>query len=122
VQILVADACPLQRHFLRLYLSRLGLRARFVADSEGAIGEIYAERLDLVVVDLTLPEGSQLVEAARSQHPRAVIIGLGRFSAGVDAWLARPFGEAEFREVLGQCWRERPQDGAVSYLARGRCL
>ena len=134
MRILVADDSALLRHLVKRYLQGLGFQARYVADGEHAIGEIYAEPLDLFIVGLKLPfgEGFQVIQAARCQHPRARIIAISSlseewarqtaFQQGADHFLLKPFTQAEFREVLGRAVSETSGYIASPTLARVRHL
>lgn len=134
MRILVADDSALLRHLVKRYLQGLGLEARYVADGEHAISEIYAEPLDVLIVDLMMPygDGFQVIQAARCQHPRARIIAISTlteewaretaFQQGADSFLLKPFTESEFREVLGRAVSETSGYGSPSTLARVRHL
>lgn len=134
MNVLVADDSALLRHLVKRYLQGLGLQARYVADGEHAIGEIYAEKLDLLIVDLMMPRGDgfQVIQAARCQHPRARIVAISAleeewarqnaFQQGADHFLLKPFTEREFREVLTRVGSEPPGYGTPPPLARLRNL
>lgn len=84
-----------------------------------------------MLLDVRLPDtdGFSVCRELRQKGREPILILSGRtddvdkivdLEVGADAFLAKPFHEAGFREVLSRCLRERPQHGPASPLARAR--
>jgi CheY-like chemotaxis protein len=70
--VLVVDDSPLDRRLAGALLEkRRGLTARYAADGREALAVIEAERPDVVVTDMLMPEmnGLELVAAVRERYP-----------------------------------------------------
>jgi DNA-binding response OmpR family regulator len=117
--VLLVEDSPGLRSALRLALQSLDLEVLEAADGRAALERLAACTPDLVVLDLVLPRvsGFEVCEALRrspQQRRVPVLVTSGRvlpedraqaLEAGADAFLAKPFGLAEFRarvkELLG---------------------
>jgi DNA-binding response OmpR family regulator len=111
--ILLVEDAPAVRSALRRCLEALGHEVREAADGRAALDELTRRSPDLVVLDLVLPQvsGYEVCEALRASSAEAhrsvpVLVISGRvlpedraeaLEAGADAFLAKPFGLAEFR-------------------------
>lgn len=109
--LVVDDEPDFQMTYVRL-LRRRGLRAIATGSRHEGLTLIEREPLVLVIADLRLPDGDGLdvVRAARrapTPLPTIVISGFGSeasrlaaMSAGASAYLAKPFGTAEFTALV----------------------
>ena len=104
--LLVEDDQAIARPLLRA-LEREGFAVEHVEAGEPAIARVHAGGIDLVVLDLTLPDvdGLDVCRQIRSSHPALpilmltarreevdVVVGL---DAGADDYVAKPFRVAE---------------------------
>jgi DNA-binding response OmpR family regulator len=108
--LLVEDA-PAMRRVLRRCLEAMGFEVHEAADGRAALEQLKGRALDLVVLDLVLPQlsGYEVCEALRasSQHATTpVLVMSGRvlpedraqaLEAGADDFLAKPFDPTAFR-------------------------
>jgi DNA-binding response OmpR family regulator len=98
------------REIVRLHLSLAGFETEEVANGHAALDRLRADRFDLVVLDVMLPEvdGVTLCRALRSGGPnqRAGVLMLTArdtepdkvigLESGADDYLTKPFGVREF--------------------------
>src|SRR5262249_3654639 len=107
--LVVDDDCEI-RTLLREYLEKNGFRATAVADGKETRRALERSRVDLVVLDLMLPEenGLEICRALRttSDIPIIMLTALGDevdrvvgLEVGADDYLAKPFSP---RELLGR--------------------
>ncbi len=103
--VLVADDDPDMRALLRRLLERAGIRVELVADGAAALARLEAGGVDLVLVDLMMPQVNGLEfcrrvrEAEQEQHvPIIMLTGSvnaadrrAGFALGVDDYLLKPF-------------------------------
>ncbi len=99
--VLVVDDEPIIRRIAQLSLTGAGYAVSEAGDTATATSAIQsaAAPFDLVLLDLTLPDGdgATVIPAIRKHAPAArilVVSGLGELdpaSVGADAFLAKPF-------------------------------
>ena len=100
-RILVVDDSSLVRELVRTLLERAGHEVVEAADGSDGLRRLYAERPDLVVLDVTMPEldGWQTLERLRdlSDVPVLIVSGqtpapeeMGRLRPGLDGFLPKP--------------------------------
>jgi len=106
-RVLIVDDEPAIRRFLRVSLSAHGY-AVFEADGgQSALSAITAERPDLIILDLGLPDLDGLTVARRIREwastPILVLSARGQerdkvaaLDAGADDYVTKPFGVGEF--------------------------
>ncbi|ANY75981.1 DNA-binding response regulator [Paenibacillus ihbetae] len=108
--ILIIDDEPNIREVLVSYLQREQYRTLEAADGKEALEHLRDERIDLIILDLLLPdmEGEQLCARIRSFSPVPILMltaksaassRLKGFSSGADDYVLKPFDP---REVLAR--------------------
>ncbi|MGH7187614.1 MAG: response regulator, partial [Acetobacteraceae bacterium] len=112
--VLVVDDEPPIRRFLRTSLQAAGYRVVEAADAAGALRALAAEKPDLLILDLGLPDcdGIELIGELRkpaSQTVPPIIVLSARdderskveaLDRGADDYLSKPFGVAELMARL----------------------
>lgn len=116
---MVEDA-PALRRVLRRCLEAMGFEVHEAADGRAALQQLEARALDLVVLDLALPQlsGYEVCEALRASPLHAttpVLVMSGRvlpedraqaLEAGADDFIAKPFDPTAFRARVEALLRE----------------
>jgi len=102
IRILVADDEPRIRSFLRAVLEPAGYQVFLAADGKDAFRQALSARVDLVIMDLVMPEqeGIETIQVLRRRAPGLGIIAMsgafgGQFlevarQIGADAVIAKP--------------------------------
>ncbi len=136
-RVLVVDDNTANRAVLVDMLTPLGFEVTAVADGETAVSEAAKFRPDLVLMDLRLPGGIDGLEATRRIRrsdlgPALRIIAISAsaydldrrecFTAGCDAFLAKPFREedlwAQIGTLLSLTWQQaEPVDSREPFAA-----
>ena len=115
--ILVADDHPINRELIRRMLVGLGQTAFLVEDGAAAFAAVRERRFDLVLMDVQMPvlsgpDATRLIRQweAEGGRARTRIVALTAsampgdreafLSAGMDAYLAKPFRRAQLEAVL----------------------
>jgi CheY-like chemotaxis protein len=115
--ILVADDHPINRELIRRMLVSLGQTAFLVEDGAAAFAAVRERRFDLVLMDVQMPvlsgpDATRLIRQweAEGGRARTRIVALTAsampgdreafLSAGMDAYLAKPFRRAQLEAVL----------------------
>src|SRR5436853_2892972 len=104
--VLVVDDEPPIRRFLRASLVAAGHRAVTADDAAGALAAVAAEKPDLVILDLALPDrsGFEVIAEIRKHSPVPIIVLSARsderskveaLDLGADYYISKPFGIAE---------------------------
>ncbi len=107
LRILVVDDERAIRHFLQITLEAEGYAVFEAANGREALAQVAAQRPDLIVLDLGLPdiEGGEVTKILRTQSQVPIIIlsvrdqeadKVAALDAGADDYLTKPFGTAEF--------------------------
>jgi two-component system KDP operon response regulator KdpE len=128
-RILVVDDEPQIRRFLRLGLQGHGFAVLEAASAEAALRAAVAERPDLVVLDLGLPdrEGFDVLQALRewSRMPVLVLSVRDReaekvraFDLGADDYVVKPFGMAELLARIRAALRRRREEESPEPIFR----
>lgn len=117
-RILLVEDDAVVRATARTVLNRMKHEVIEAADGAAAIRLIEAERFDLVITDVIMPEveGLEVVRAVRARWPECPIVAMsggGRIAKGeILDWaakfgarhvLAKPFSADELRRVVALC-------------------
>jgi signal transduction histidine kinase/CheY-like chemotaxis protein len=122
--VLIAEDNPVNQIVVQAMLGELGATGVIAANGREALLCLAAERFDLVLMDMQMPVLDGLaatrawreVEATRPTHRLPVVAMTAHapgdeasacLAAGMDAYLAKPFGMAELRGVL-ETWCRSP--------------
>jgi hypothetical protein len=123
-RILVADDVAGVRAFLRELLEQGGYEVLEAADGSEALTRALAERADLAIIDLVMPEreGIETIRSLRRQAPDMGIIAIsgafgGKFLKaasllGADALLAKPVSADELLDRVADVLERRPPGGS----------
>ena len=107
IRILVIDDEPPIRKLLRMGLSSQGYAVLEAADGRAALDQIGRETIDLVILDLGLPDmrGHELLRIIRERHAALPVVVLSSrgdeagkveaFDLGADDYVTKPFGMNE---------------------------
>jgi two-component system KDP operon response regulator KdpE len=109
--VLVVDDEPPIRRFLRTSLGAAGYRVVTADDAGGAMTGLAAEKPDVVILDLGLPDrsGLDVIAEIRKRSPVPIIVLSARsderakvqaLDLGADDYVAKPFGMAELMARL----------------------
>jgi two-component system KDP operon response regulator KdpE len=109
--VLVVDDEPPIRRFLRMSLAAAGYRVVEAVDAAGARRALAADKPDLMILDLGLPDdsGLDLIGALRRSTKLPIIVLSARdderskveaLDRGADDYVAKPFGVAELMARL----------------------
>src|SRR6185437_11841831 len=109
--VLVVDDEPPIRRFLRTSLTASDYRVLEAEDAAGAMRLLAAEKPDLVILDLGLPDrsGLELIPEIRRTSPVPIIVLSARhderskveaLDLGADDYVSKPFGMAELMARL----------------------
>jgi len=114
-RLLVIDDDPLLAETLSNLLRILGHETAIAASGEEGLMRLAAERFDLVMTDLGMPEmsGWEVAKAVKARWPKLPVIlvtgwgdaleGERPGSGGVDTVLAKPYTVAQLQDVIAQC-------------------
>jgi two-component system, OmpR family, KDP operon response regulator KdpE len=117
--VLVIDDEPPIRRLLRTGLSTQDYAVLEAPDARTALAVLGRERVDLVILDLGLPDmrGHELLRAIRAAHPDLPVVVLssrdderGKVEAldlGADDYVTKPFGMAELLARLRAALRHQ---------------
>jgi two-component system, OmpR family, KDP operon response regulator KdpE len=117
--VLVIDDEPPIRRLLRVGLATQGYALLEAPDAGTALALLKRERVDLVILDLGLPDigGHDLLRAIRADHPDLPVVVLssrgdesGKVEAldlGADDYVTKPFGMAELLARLRAALRHQ---------------
>jgi CheY-like chemotaxis protein len=115
LRVLVAEDNEINQKVALMYLARLGVEARVVADGVKAIEAVLATEYDLVLMDIQMPEldGLEATRQIRSSLPldrQPIIFGVTAhatadyqdvcLAAGMDGWLPKPLDREKLRELI----------------------
>lgn len=131
VDVLVVEDDPAIRRFLRNTLQVNGYRVREVITGAEAMVALRAQRPDLVVLDLGLPDmdGMNLIGQVRGFSPVPIVILSSRgdesgkvmaLDLGADDYITKPFGIEEFMARIRAALRHRlATDGSPPVFRTG---
>lgn len=117
-RILVVNNDPDLRNLMVGALERVGHRVAAAQDGLEALGKIYTEQYDLVVLDVALPyiDGNGLLDVIRKRSPETiVVIASGRNDSatvlqairkGAYDFIEKPVGEEELLRVVTMALQE----------------
>ena len=130
--VLVIDDEPDLLELVGLTLSRMGLKTRTAPDLESARRLLKAERFDLCLTDMRLPDGDGLdlvawIQENRASLPVAVITAHGNVESAVRAlklgafdFVSKPLDLGVLRKLVGSAIRlgAAPDEQTARVLAR----
>jgi two-component system, OmpR family, KDP operon response regulator KdpE len=118
--VLVVDDEPPILRFVRSSLSAEGYRVITAGDAAGALASVSADKPDLVILDLGLPDrsGFEVISTIRRQSSVPIIVLSARnderskvdaFDLGADDYVSKPFGVPELIARIRAALRHRFQ-------------
>lgn len=118
--VLVVDDEPPILRFVRSSLSAEGYRVITAGDATGALASVSADKPDLVILDLGLPDrsGFEVISTIRRQSSVPIIVLSARnderskvdaFDLGADDYVSKPFGIPELIVRIRAALRHRFQ-------------
>jgi two-component system KDP operon response regulator KdpE len=118
--VLVVDDEPPIRRFLRTSLTAEGHRVVCADDAATALAAFAAEKPDLLILDLGLPDrsGFEVITEIRNHSPVPIIVLSARsderskveaLDLGADDYIGKPFGMAELTARIRAALRHRFQ-------------
>jgi len=118
--VLVVDDEPPILRFLRTSLTAAGHRVVTAGDAAGALAAMAAEKPDMVILDLGLPDrsGFEVITTIRQQSAVPIIVLSARsderskveaLDLGADDYISKPFGMAELTARIRAALRHRYQ-------------
>jgi len=118
--VLVVDDEPPILRFLRTSLTAAGHRVVTAGDAAGALAAMAAEKPDMVILDLGLPDrsGFEVITIIRQQSAVPIIVLSARsderskveaLDLGADDYISKPFGMAELTARIRAALRHRYQ-------------
>ena len=122
--ILVVDDHPNVRTLVREYLGELGYRVVTAADGAEALAAVSRERVDLILLDIMMPnvDGFEFLHIYRREHHVPIIMLTARLAEadkvaalelGADDYLTKPFGMQELvARIRAVLRRASPQAAA----------
>lgn len=130
LRVLVVDDEPAIRRFLRASLTAHGNQVYEAATGQEALAAVVANRPDLIILDLGLPdmEGIQVTQRLREwTHIPIIILSvrehetdkIAALDAGADDYLTKPFGMGELLARIRAAMRHVPQPAADSLFSTG---
>lgn len=122
-RVLVVDDEPAIRRYLRTVLTAHGYTVFEATRGEEAIAQVTAQRPDVIVLDLGLPDidGIQVTRILREWSQTPIIIlsvrgnetdKIAALDAGADDYLTKPFGSGELLARLRAAVRRAARTGA----------
>ena len=110
LRVLVVDDEPSIRRFLSVSLAAHGHTIVEASRGEEALAKVMSQRLDLIILDLGLPDldGVEVTRRLREWTPIPILIlsvrsgeneKVAALDAGADDYLTKPFGIEELRHV-----------------------
>jgi two-component system KDP operon response regulator KdpE len=121
MRVLIVDDEPPIRRFLRTTLTSQGFDTLEAETGDGALQAVAKNRVDIVVLDLGLPDmdGLRVLAAIRESHATLPVIVLSSrageagkvaaLDAGADDYVTKPFGIDELLARLRAALRHRLQ-------------
>ena len=126
LRVLVAEDNPINQHVALTFLKKRGHNVTVVSDGKKAVEAVAAERFDVILMDVQMPEMDgleataciRIMEAESKDGRRTPIVALTAhamkgdaercLNAGMDFYLAKPFHRADFlRAVEGVSQEKR---------------
>ena len=131
--LIVDDEPPIVR-FLRASLGAVGHRVVIAEDAAGALAMVSAEKPDVVILDLGLPDrsGFDVITEIRRHSPVPIIVLSARsderskvqaLDLGADDYIGKPFGMAELMARIRAALRHAFQaQGEFPVFASGELM
>jgi two-component system, OmpR family, KDP operon response regulator KdpE len=132
--VLVVDDEPPIIRFLRASLGAVGHRVVIAEDAAGALAMVAAEKPDVVILDLGLPDrsGFDVITEIRKHSPVPIIVLSARsderskvqaLDLGADDYIGKPFGMAELMARIPAALRHAFQaQGEFAVFASGELM
>jgi two-component system KDP operon response regulator KdpE len=132
--VLVVDDEPPILRFLRASLGAVGHRVVIAEDAAGALAMVAAEKPDVVILDLGLPDrsGFDVITEIRKHSPVPIIVLSARsderskvqaLDLGADDYIGKPFGMAELMARIRAALRHAFQaQGELPVFASGELM
>ena len=129
--MLIVDDEPAIRRLLRTSLGAQGYRTLEAATAAEALARIAADRPDVVILDLGLPDadGLEVIRTVRAGNAVPIVVLTSReaerakveaLDLGADDYVTKPFGMDELMARLRTALRHRlARDGAVALFRSG---
>ena len=127
--ILLADDDPVERRLLEAAVNRMGFRSVQAEDGEGALAALERERIDVVLLDLVMPnlDGMAVLEklkrrAATGAHVPPVVVQTARGSidavvsamrAGAVDFVVKPASPERLKVSVANALKLSAMEGAV---------
>jgi DNA-binding response OmpR family regulator len=133
-RILVVDDEEQIGSVLRTYLEREGFEAVVRTDVRGAMSTLTMERPDLMILDITLPDGSGLdiLKAGTNAHGRIPAIMLTAradevdrivgLELGADDYIVKPFSPREVVARVRAVFRRTGEGAEIAPIGTGKRL
>ena len=129
-RILVIDDEPQIRKFLRISLGANGYEVIEAENGREGIRRAVADKADLVILDLGLPDldGQEVITAIRSVSAVPIVVLSVRaqemdkveaLDRGADDYVAKPFGIGELMARVRAALRQRPGEARADTLRVG---
>jgi two-component system KDP operon response regulator KdpE len=129
-RVLVVDDEPAIRRFLRASLSAHGFEVFEANSGETALSAVLADRPDLILLDLGLPDldGVEVTRLLREWTAIPIIIvsvrgqeadKIAALDAGADDYLTKPFGVGELLARMRVALRRASSSGSEPVFAAG---
>jgi two-component system KDP operon response regulator KdpE len=124
-KIIIVDDEPQILRALRINLQARGYEVHTAADGAGALHAVAANRPDLIVLDLGLPDidGVDVIRQLRTWTPVPIVVLSGRsdsrdkvdaLDAGADDYITKPFGVEELLARIRATTRRHVQPTPAS--------
>jgi DNA-binding response OmpR family regulator len=128
MKVLIVEDNAALTTIITTYLGRSGFVCEQVTDLNQALEKLYGFSYDIVLLDLTLPDGDglTLLEQLKSKWSATGVLIMSAKNAlddrlkgldmGADDYLSKPFHMAELNSRLKAIYRRRHQKGAVNLI------
>jgi two-component system, OmpR family, KDP operon response regulator KdpE len=131
--VLVVDDEPQMRRLLTVSLSRAGYRVQAVAGGEAALEQLSVEPVDMVLLDLGLPDidGVEVCRRIREWSSIPIIIisvredetnKVAALDAGADDYVTKPFGVDELLARIRANLRRAPSGPVDAVIVLGSLI
>jgi len=128
MKVLIVEDNAALTTIITTYLERSGFVCEQVTDLKQALEKLYGFSYDIVLLDLTLPDGDglTLLEQLKSKWSATGVLIMSAKNAlddrlkgldmGADDYLPKPFHMAELNSRMKAIYRRRHQKGAINLI------